>query len=596
MAVRLFTGSWGGKTTTMTTASKNAQGMLRGSIMTSPNAILLIVVVALAGLLTLPLTVPIGPMYWDIFIYFDAANRILNGQVPINDFFAPVGPLGYYIFTGGTLLFPHAQPVLLAHWSWLVVTAPLMALVVIDVDRRSRSIALALLIPFLIFAILPFNTRSFYPFPGSDGFGIYNRHSSQLLYVLVAALIFVRNARLLCGLVALSMLALFFGKITGAVSGAVLCLYALLAGRLTLRHAIIAALGFFAVLAIVQLTSGLVSNYLADIFSLITMNDETLAPRFVQSASLNFGVLASGLLLAALSVLANRRRLGKDMCLIRREKTLHSVSRLLDNDALWLLVVLFAGILFETQNTGSQAMILVWPVVLALLLHLEPATAKPKTLIATMVLAGACVLPPPVRTIERAARAYIGAIKNIDLPNQHLKTLGSVNLRPRVMERIQRVLPILAQHHETFASFAKVGELPSPVLYSQFGFQIGQLIETDRNISSLLELERKSGIHFSTIMTLEFVNPYPWLMDRSAPKYVAIGADPYRAVPDPESEELKAVRAVDIAILPTCPMTDANNQLLKLYQKGLAQHVRIKLNECADAFVNPRLAEKLPRQ
>jgi hypothetical protein len=586
----------GAETTNMTTARENTQEILRGSIRTSPITILLVVIIGLAGLLMLPLTAPIGPMYWDVFIYFDAANRILNGQVPINDFFAPVGPLGYYIFTGGTILFPRAQPVLLAHWSWLVVTAPLIALIIMDVDRRSRNTALALLIPFLVFAALPFNTRSFYPFPGSDGFGIYNRHTSQLLYILVAALIFVRSARLLCILVAVSMLALFFGKITGAVSGAILCLFALLAGRLSLRHAVIAALGFFAVLAIVEFTSGLVTNYLKDIFSLVAMNDETLAPRFVQSASLNFGVLASGLLLAALSAIANSRHLSADLGLVRREKTLRSVSRLLDNDALWLLVVLFAGVLFETQNTGSQAMILIWPAVLALLLHLEPATAKPKTLVATMALAGACVLPPLVYTVERAARAYIGAVKNVDMPNQHLKTLGAVNLRPRVMERTQRVLPILTSHHEAFTSFAKVGELPSPVLYSEFGFQIGQLIEMDRNISSLLELEQKSGIHFSTIMTLEFVNPYPWLMDRNAPKYVAIGADPFRAVPKPDSQELKAVRAVDIAILPTCPLTDANLQLLKIYQQGLAQHVRIKLNDCADALVNPRLAAKLPRR
>jgi hypothetical protein len=577
----------------MTTTSESAQNQSRKTIATSPVVLLVIVLIVLAGLLTLPLTAPIGPMYWDVFIYFDAANRILDGQVPVNDFFTPVGPLGYYLFTGAAWLFPHAQPTLLAHWSWLAVTAPLMALIVTDVDRRSRSTALALLIPFLVFAVLPFNTRSFYPFPGSDGFGIYNRQASQSLYVLAAALIFVRSPRLLCVLVTVSMLALFFGKITGAVAGALLCLFALLAGRLSFRQAIVAALGFFAALAVVQFATGLVSNYLADIFSLVAMNDETLAPRFAQAASLNFGVLASGLLLAAVSMLANRPRLLMGLAHIRAERTLLSVARFLDNDALWLTISLFAGILFETQNTGSQAMILVWPAVLSLLLHLEPATTRPGTLIATMALAGACVLPPPVRTIERAARAYIGALKNIDLPNRHLKTLGAVNLRPRVMERTQRVLPILTAHHEAFARFAKVGELPSPILYSEFGFQIGQLIEMDRNVSSLLELEKKSGIHFSTIMTLEFVNPYPWLMDRSAPKYIAIGADPYRAVPDPDSQELKAVHAVDVAILPTCPLTDANIRLLSIYQESLKQHVRIKLNDCADAFINPRLAAKL---
>ena len=152
-------------------------------------------------LLALPVSVPVGPMYWDVLIYYDAANRIFGGQVPSVDFFAPVGPLGYYLFAGWLYVFPNGQPVLLAHWSLLAVTAPLMALVVADVDRRARTTAFALLIPFLIFALLPFNTREFYPFPGSDGFGIYNRQCCQLLYVLVAAIAFMRSQKLLAAIV-----------------------------------------------------------------------------------------------------------------------------------------------------------------------------------------------------------------------------------------------------------------------------------------------------------------------------------------------------------------------------------------------------------
>lgn len=39
-------------------------------------------------------------MYWDLYIYFDTANRIFNEQVPNVDFFTPVGPLGYWLFAG----------------------------------------------------------------------------------------------------------------------------------------------------------------------------------------------------------------------------------------------------------------------------------------------------------------------------------------------------------------------------------------------------------------------------------------------------------------------------------------------------------------
>ncbi|EBU7498412.1 hypothetical protein DK058_26460, partial [Salmonella enterica subsp. enterica serovar Typhi] len=110
-------------------------------------------------------------------------NRIASGQVPALDFFTPVGPLGYYLFAALNYVFPNAQPTLIAHWALLLVSAPLMALVVYDVDKRSRLTAFGLLLPFLLYVLLPFNTREFYVFPGSDGFGIYNRQICHILYI-----------------------------------------------------------------------------------------------------------------------------------------------------------------------------------------------------------------------------------------------------------------------------------------------------------------------------------------------------------------------------------------------------------------------------
>src|SRR3990170_2327898 len=155
----------------MSIAAQQGKTAGRAAWSASPLVVMGLVLALVPVLLLFPLRVPIGPMYWDVFIYYDAANRIFGGQVPINDFFTPVGPLGYYLFAGWLTLFPDAHPTLIAHWSLLAVTAPLMAIIVWQVDRTSRATAFALLIPFLVFALLPFNTREFYPFPGSDGFG-----------------------------------------------------------------------------------------------------------------------------------------------------------------------------------------------------------------------------------------------------------------------------------------------------------------------------------------------------------------------------------------------------------------------------------------
>ena len=66
----------------------------------SPIIVLATALVLLPAMLFLIKTVPIGSMYWDLYIYFDTANRIFNGQVPNVDFFTPVGPLGYWLFVG----------------------------------------------------------------------------------------------------------------------------------------------------------------------------------------------------------------------------------------------------------------------------------------------------------------------------------------------------------------------------------------------------------------------------------------------------------------------------------------------------------------
>ena len=232
---------------------------MSSSRLSSPLLLLGLACLVQLGLLMLPFTLPIGPFYWDLFIYFDAANRIFSGQVPAVDFFTPVGPLGYWLFAGFVKLFPQGQPLLVAQWSLMLVTAPLFAAVLADVDRRSRATALALLVPFLVFSVLPFNVEDYYAYPGVDGFGIYNRQVCQLLYVLTAALVFVQGQKTLLATIAGTVLALFLVKVTGFVAAAGLCAFAFAAGRVALRTALLAALLFVASLGVAEAGFGLVS-------------------------------------------------------------------------------------------------------------------------------------------------------------------------------------------------------------------------------------------------------------------------------------------------------------------------------------------------
>lgn len=554
-------------------------------MLASPLAILGLAVALCALLLSLPLVLPVGPMYWDVYIYYDAANRIANGQVPILDFFTPVGPLGYYLFAALAYVFPNAQPTLMAHWAILLISAPMMTLVISDVMQRSRAIAMALLVPFLIFALLPFNTREFYPFPGSDAFGIYNRQVCHMLYLLVATFLFVKNQRLLIALACITMTALFFLKITGFVAGGIICFYAFLAGRVALRPAIIILAAFVAILIGLEVTTGLVSHYISGILALVAMNSGTIAPRFLQAMSLNFAMV--GFAAACICVLAWTALRGG----FKTKKTgFAKVSAFLDQNWLWLGVALFVGILFETQNTGSQALIFLWPVLLRTLQGGMALMNRPALFATVAVLCVATILPPIATVTEKAARAYIGATKNTPLDHTNLKTLGAVNMRSEVARRSDRMLAFYPTHRALYDDMIAADELPTPVLYSDFDFQIIYLKSVDQAVDAIHDWERERGVRFNTIMSLNFVNPFPWLMDRQAPHAIAIGADPTRSVPTPGSAEETAAADADLVLYPTCPPTTANAILFDMYKSAIRKHQRVKLTDCYDAFVHPRFA------
>ena len=560
----------------------------------SPITVIPAVFVVVAVLLGLPISLPVGPMYWDSLIYYDGAHRIFDGQVPAVDFFAPVGPLGYYLFAGWLALFPNAQTTLITHWALLIITLPLMALIVAHVAKRSTATAWALFIPFLIFALLPFNGREYYPFPSTDGFGIYNRQICHMLYLLVAALLFVKDQKLMAFLVASSMAAMFLLKITGFVAAGPLCLLALLTGRITWRATLAAVAACLALAAALEITTGMISAYIRDILLLVSANSDTLLPRLFQAASLNFGVLLPGLALCGLLFYANRNEIARYWAAFYAAPGFATSAKLLDDDGLWLLTALGAGILFEAQNTGSQAFIFLWPVLWRILLKLPAQMATPKTAAAIAVLAAAAYLPLVVTIVERSARTYLGAMNAIPVPSHNLKGLADITTRDFMLKRANDMLGIYAKNQAFLQDVVAVEELPSQLLYSDIDFQVGNLIAIDQAVDSMLALEAKTGIRFETIMNFGLSNPYPYLMDRHAPRLIPIGADPFRTSMDPTSEMSSEISKVDIALFPTCPLTWANVRLFQIYGGALKDHVKITLNPCQAAYVNPALAAKIP--
>ena len=541
-------------------------------VLSSPYFWLVAVLLALVLLLCLPLAIPIGPMYWDSYFYLDVAQRIWSGQVPGVDFSLPVGPLTYYLFAWGLSLFPHAQPLLLAQWSMLVLSAPLMALALSEIPREKRYLAFALLIPFLVFAIFPINAQFAHTYPSVDGFGTYNRQAVLLLYVLVAGLLFLPDGRKLAVLVGFAMLGLFLTKVTGFLVGGLFCLFSLFAGRISLRNAALSMVVFVAALVPMELYNGIVSGYVSDILGLIAINRGTLLPRFftVVSTKLDFMLAAAALTLFALWMEVRQGA---------------SAPRFLDRSLCWLAVTVAGGVIYETQNAGSQEFIFVWPVIL--LLFERSRAFSPRSRAVFLVLAAFCAVPTFTTVVSKGLRALAVAPTYVRLDAPLLRNMQQVSSRPDIMARSVLLEDFYADHAGTYEDFARVGQLPSWQLYSELDFQMHWLVSVNGAAEALTRLEAEKGVRFDTLMSLDFANPFPWILNRGAPRYIAVAGDPGRNVPEMSERTRQAIEGTDAVLRGKCPVMTGRVMLEAIYADALRDRQAVPLNRCWDLLVRP---------
>lgn len=530
---------------------------------------------AVAGLM-LPLRLPLGPNAWDTVVYLDAIQRIGAGQVPTIDFFAPIGPLGFYLAAGLDAIFPNAQPMLLINWALLPILLPTLALLATEVSRRSRPQALALVLPFLLFAALPINLHGLYPSPGFDGYGFYNRHAALLLYLLIATLIFVPRRGLRIGLVAVLMLALFLTKVTGAVSGTLLVGYATLSGRMRFRDAVIAAGLVILALGVLELATGLSSAYLIDILTLLGLNTGTLLPRFLTVASVKFNVIGpSLLLLAALAYASWRDGL---------PATLAGWRALTDAPVGWFAAGLVALALFETQNTGSLEFIGLWPIVLPLILDWwERREDRMRPLVLGLALAA--TLPSAVICLERGMRAAMGAATYVALDVPDLGPLGRVSMKPDIATRAAAMLEHYATQPEGYRDLIRRDILPSYTLYSEIDYQATWMLEIQQAITAIRSWESANKRELNGFFTFDFVDPLNYLLQRAPPRVVPVGVDPGRSTPELQPGTLEALGQTDAILMPKCPVTTPREMIRDHFAAALEGRERIALASCWDMYL-----------
>lgn len=541
--------------------------------------LLMAFVVLLAVLQSLPLVLPIGPMYWDVLVYYDAIGRIGQGQWPSIDFFAPVGPLEYFLAAFSDRLFPEAQPVLLTQWIWLPVTAPVMALILWDVARGSGKLALWLLVPWMLFTALPYNGVDYYPYPGTDAFGIYNRHGAHLIYLTAAAVLFVRSPVIQTLVLSLLVLAMAFCKITALLAAGPILLFGLVLGRIRLATAVATALICVGITGIAELSTGMVIPYVQDIIVLASQNTGALLPRFLTAASLHFNVLGAGGLLAI--VLLGAALSGKESAGGRASGS--RIARMMDADWFWVGLLLVCGLFYETQNTGSQAFLMVWPALVAILMRPKTGYGSYRTVV--VLLIGFTAIPTVSTVVHKAARALAVAPGYVELDAPDLGPLGRVSAKDVMVEQAERMRGVYIAERESYEAIAETEALPSFLLFSDPDYQYLLLQEMQAATRAIRALEATSGRRFERVFNLDFANPFPYILGIKGAEHVAIGADPNRAVPELDAKTREAVAQTDLVLAPGCPVHYARKMLFDHYASALTGHTKIALTPCYDAYI-----------
>ena len=115
------------------------------------------------------------------------------------------------------------------------------------------------------------------------------------------------------------------------------------------------------------------------------------------------------------------------------------------------------------------------------------------------------------------------------------------------------------------------------------------LVSANQVVKDLKSFETQKNLHLQSIMSLDFVNPFAWILDRDATRHIQIGADPFRTVRALSKETKAAVEATDGILRPKCPTTTNRLALQKIYAEALQDRTVVALNPCWDLLLRPGL-------
>ncbi|MGL4974437.1 MAG: hypothetical protein ACRC56_04020, partial [Bosea sp. (in: a-proteobacteria)] len=361
------------------------------------------------------------------------------------------------------------------------------------------------------------------------------------------------------------------------------CGYVFLSGRLSWRSAIAAGVFFLGSMALVELSTGLVSSYIADIKAMLDHNSGALFTRLLTLASVKLDVLATlGVLSFALVFV--RSRDGQNTVGGPLGRT---IAKLLRQPAVELVAFTGIACINEAQNTGSQEFLYLWPLLLQRLGEIMrwPPTGKRTALLLLIV---AATLPSMIKMLHRAGRAIVVApgYHAINLPI--LGPYNSVRVKPAHLERARELAEHFPKFKAAYTSLAEQGQMSSSIVYSEPDFQAYFLIDAAQAATALLAREAAIGRRYDSLYTLEFVDVMPLVLKRVPVKGLSVAYEPMRGYPRGKYPEMLAALArTDAILVPHCPDTPARLDMMEAVNSVIKDRKRIALTACWDIYERP---------
>jgi hypothetical protein len=548
----------------------------------TPVLVLLVGFACVGTLLLLPVwTVP-GIYYWDVVFWLDAAHRIDYGQMPNVDFFAAFGPLPQYGLWLMQKIFPSAHPILAAQLFYAVLGLPLLALILADVRSRLHSILLAG--AFIGLLLLPAN---FFMKGFNFGFdiGIYNRQAGLLLYLLVAGIWWCRSPTRLVIVVSCTLLCLLFTKITAFSAASALAFYAFLMGRISARGLVAIVIVIGVAVWILEIATGMVSDYMRDIGTMMGLATSSASSRQEQDALhrlaftiyYSFDILVPvGLMIVAAFV--RDRHVFANALSIARNNRLEALRTILQADGIAISVLLAAAMVIESQNSGSQEFAFLIPAVWYVMVR--PAS-RDFTACAVIVLAAAFLFIVAVKGTHRA----ILITSHVDrFPRVEASELKPFHLsaRPADVAFADAKLSFYSAQQNTYAEFASRGQDLAPNIDE--GFQLSYFLSVRNAVRAVRRWQTEYNVQLKSIAALDFVDPFPTLLNLKPVVGLGIVMDPYRAAGQ-WTTILRSLSTTDGILVPLCPVTDYRYQYAKKAKLEIESRRAISIDPCWTLYV-----------